>query len=101
VRSTYVLLNNTYTPYMSVIREAIDAILKGEEFVLPKPILHDFIAKRICDPAFDREGWLDTHPDMSAYVVNKDAWARLVNQINSSDDSGLISFVERVDARIE
>src|SRR5690606_34416659 len=46
-RSAYVLLNNTYTPYMADIRQAVDDILKGRPYTLPKPLLHDFLAKNI------------------------------------------------------
>lgn len=98
-RSAYILLNNTYTPYMKRIRDAVDAILKGNEFSLPKPLLHDFLARNVHDPDFDRQAWLDSVGDFSDFEVNEKAWERLLTKSRQSADSSVVSFFDQVNAR--
>lgn len=98
--SVYVLLNNTYSPYMDDIRAAIDAILKNRPFDLPRPFLHDYMQKHLCAAGFDQEAWLETHADLTHYRINRNAWAQYLKRMRETADQGTIQFLEAVDARI-
>lgn len=99
-RSAYVLLNNTYTPYMADIRQAIDDILKGRPYTLPKPLLHDFLAKKICHKGFDKKEWINKNTDLATYNINASGWKSLLKKISSSGNQQWIEFLAEVDKMV-
>ncbi|MBT30410.1 MAG: penicillin-binding protein [Thalassobius sp.] len=62
--SLVVLLNNTYeSKYMKSVRNAIDAILKEEEWQYPKILLSEKLKKDICTENFDPVKWSSQFSD--------------------------------------
>lgn len=99
-RSAYVLLNNTYTPYMADIRQAIDDILKGRPYTLPKPFLHDFLSKNLCKEGFDEKAWMETNADLSRYKVHAAGWKSLLKKVSASGNQQWIDFMAKVNVMV-
>lgn len=59
IKSTVVLLNNTYSPYMKEIREAVDDIVTGRRPAVIKPYLQQEFTHLFCSPDFDANAWLE------------------------------------------
>jgi len=99
-RSAYVLLNNTYTPYMADIKQAVDDIIKGRPYTLPKPLLHDFLAKNICKEDFDGKEWIEKNTDLSSYKINTVGWKSLLKKVSASGNQQWIDFTVEVDKMV-
>ncbi|QDH79914.1 beta-lactamase family protein [Echinicola soli] len=59
VKSTIILLNNTNSPYMKEIRNAVDAIVTAREMTPIYPSLKDRFSKLSCQQGFEGGSWLE------------------------------------------
>ncbi|MEN7549614.1 serine hydrolase [Rapidithrix thailandica] len=73
---TFIILNNNYLrPYSKKIRAAVDSLLCGREYALPKLSTDLLLQKEIKQlPAEEIQAWLDQRADPNHYDIN---WKRL------------------------
>ncbi|WP_170845747.1 serine hydrolase domain-containing protein [Parapedobacter composti] len=85
-KSTIILLNNTYSPYMVVIRNTVDAILKGRAYEWPKKHLHEVLKKTLCRTNVDADQWLHEQGDFTSYIIDYKAIDALNTEIQKHGD---------------
>ncbi|AWW33265.1 penicillin-binding protein [Echinicola strongylocentroti] len=81
VESTVILLNNTQSPYMTEIRNAVDAIVTERSLKPIHPSLKEQFTKLSCQQGFDVEGWLEGI-DLQEYSFTAEELDEIKDTIN-------------------
>ncbi|AGA78995.1 serine hydrolase domain-containing protein [Echinicola vietnamensis] len=81
VQSTIILLNNTNSPYMKAIRNAVDAMLTDRTVEPIYPSLKERFTMGSCQDGFDAKQWLE-EVDLAEYSFTEEELAAIKDTIH-------------------